>query len=201
MTIVEMLVAIFIFTIGIAGFTLLFSRTWRVNKYTLEMGQSSIAVSQGVKQIVNYVRGARQGDDGSYPLKSAANNDLVLYSDYDKDNVTERLHFYKSGQDILMGVTNPTTIMPKSYPVSDQQILTIAKYIVNDASTPIFYFYDKDYYGGATQNPLATPATVSDVRIIKIYLHINIDPYRTPDNIEMESLVKIRNINDYDRLK
>lgn len=201
MTIVEMMVAISIFIIGMAGFSLLFIRTWRINKYTLEMGQSSMNVSQGVKQMVNYIRGTRQGDDGSYPLKSAANNDLVLYADYDKDNTTERIHFYKSGQNILMGVTDPTNTMPKTYPSGDQSVVTIAKNIVNDASTPIFYFYDTNYYGGASQAPMAMPATVSDIRIVKMYLQINIDPFRAPDNINMESFAEIRNLSDYDRLK
>ncbi|MCX6765494.1 MAG: prepilin-type N-terminal cleavage/methylation domain-containing protein [Candidatus Moranbacteria bacterium] len=201
LTLIETLVAIAIFVIGVEGFSLLFARAWKSNSYTLEMGQASLIVSQGVGKMVNYIRGARQADNGSYPVQSANNNDLVLYSDYDKDGTTERIHFYKSGQNILMGVRNPTGGMPKTYPAGDQETISIANYIVNDADTPIFYYYNKDYPGDTAHNPLDTPATVADIRLVKIYLKINITPSRAPDDIEMQSFVEMRNLNDYDRIK
>lgn len=200
LTLVETLIAIAIFAIGMEGFTLLFINAWKNNSYTLEMGQSSMAVSQGVNTIVGYLRSTRQSDSGTYPIKSATDNDLVVYSDYDRDSVTERLHFYKSGQDILMGVTNPTATMPKTYPAADEAVITIARRIVNLDNEPIFYYYDKNYAGGAAQLPLATPANVSDIRLMKIHLKINIDPNRAPDNIELQTFVEMRNLNDYDRI-
>jgi PKD repeat protein len=193
-------VAIAIFAIGIEGFTLLFLNAWKNNAYTFEMGQSSMAVSQGVNTIVDYLRSARQSDNGAYPIKSADADDLVIYSDYDRDGITERLHFYKNGQDILMGVTNPTVTMPKTYPVADETVVTIASRIVNLDSEPIFYYYDKNYAGGAAQLPLTTPANVADIRLLKVHLKINIDPNRAPDNIELQTFVEMRNLNDYDRI-
>ncbi|MDO8529575.1 MAG: prepilin-type N-terminal cleavage/methylation domain-containing protein [bacterium] len=201
MTLVEMLIAIFIFTMSIAGFSMLFVQSWKSNSYTLEMGESSMAASQGVNKMVNYIRGARQSDNGAYPIKSADENDLVIYADYDKDDVTERLHFYKNGQDILMGATNPTAGMPKTYPSGDELILTLASHIVNDSNAPIFYYYDQNYPGDAINNPMSVPAVAFNVRLIKIYLKINIVSNRAPDNIEMQSFVEIRNLNDYDRIK
>ena len=197
MTIMEMIIAIAIFSIAMEGFTLLFIHTWQNNSYTLEMGQSSMAVSQGVNKIVGYIRSARQGDDGSYPIKSANSNDLIIYSDYDKDDVTERLHFYKSGVNILMGIADPTATMPKTYPSGDEQIITIASRIVNDTETPVFYYYNRNYPEDISNNPMSVPASVPDIRLMKIYLKINIDPNKAPDNIEMQSFVELRNLNDY----
>lgn len=201
MTIIEMIVAIAIFSLGMAGVTLLFTKVWQGNSYTLEMGQSTMTVSQGINKMMGYIRRANQGDNGSYPIVSAANNDLVLYSDYNKDDVVERLHFYKNGQQILMGVTNPTDTMPETYPVGDQQAINIANYIVNDANTPIFYYYDHNYSGGVGQNPLTVPVTVSAVRLMKIFLQININPNRAPDNIQMQSFVELRNLNEYNQIQ
>jgi prepilin-type N-terminal cleavage/methylation domain-containing protein len=202
MTLIELMVAIAIVGIGMEGFTLLFANTWKNNAYTLEMGQSSMVVSQGVNKIVNYIRGTRQADNGAYPVKSANANDLVIYSDYDKDGATERIHFYKDGQNIFMGVTDPSATMPVTYQAGDQQLFTIAGSIVNTASEPIFYYFDKNFAGDeAADPPLATPANAPDIRIIKIHLKINIDPNRAPDNVEMQSFVEMRNLNDYDRLK
>jgi Tfp pilus assembly protein PilV len=198
-TLLEALMAIAIFTMGMAGFSLLFVRTWQNNSYALEMGQSSLQVSQGINTMEGYIRGARQGDDGSYPIKSAADNDLVIYSDYDSDDITERLHFYYSSGTIYMGITDPTSGLPKTYPTGDQQTQIIATHIVNNASTPVFYYYNTNYPGDTTNNPMTTPASISDVRLVKIMLHININPNRPPDNIQMQTFVEMRNLNDYDR--
>lgn len=201
MTLIEALIAIAIFSIGIGGFSLLFVRSWQGNSYVFEMGQSSMAASQGVNETVGYLRKARQGDDGSYPIKSATDNDLVVFSDYDKDGITERLHFYKNGNQLVMGWRKPTGTLPKTYPAGDQGTKVISERVVNDAGTPIFYYYNKDYPGDQTNNPVATPANSSDVRLIKVLLKVNVDPNKAPDNIEISSFVELRNLNDYDRVK
>ncbi|KKR21682.1 MAG: hypothetical protein UT50_C0005G0016 [Candidatus Moranbacteria bacterium GW2011_GWA2_39_41] len=201
MSLVEMLVAIGILTIAMAGLTALFMRTWKINSYTIEMGQSSFAVSQGVNTMVGYLRKIRQADDGSYPIKSATGTDLVVFSDYDKDGVTERLHLYLQDRQIKMGITDPTTGIPRSYPTGDQQIKILADDIVNSVSEPIFYYYNSSYPGDTAHNPVAMPVDVSTIRLVKIYLRINIDPNRDPENIETQSFVEFRNLNDYDRMK
>lgn len=201
MTLIEALMAVAIFAMGIGGFTLLFSKTWQMNAYTFEMGQSSMAVSQGMNNMVDYIRRVRQGDDGAYPVQSVSGNELTIFCDYNKDSITERLHFYKSGTDIFMGVTVPNSTMPKTYPAGDQKIITIASRIVNNSSTPIFYYYNKDYPVDTINNPLTGSIDVSVVRLIKIFLQINIDPNHAPDNINMQNFVEMRNLNDYDHLK
>lgn len=200
-TLIETLMAIAIFTIGLAGVSALFMDAWRSNAYSYEMGESAFAVSQGINKAVDYIRGARQGDDGSYPIQSVGNNALIVYSDYDKDGTTERLHFYFSNSTIFMGVTDPTTSFPKTYPASDQQVVVIALRIVNTASDPIFYYYNNNYPGDTINNPLVSPIDISAVRLIKIHLKINIDPNRAPDNIEMQSFVELRNLNDYNGIQ
>lgn len=201
MTLVEMIVAIGIAIMGVTGFSLLFSYTWKSNSYTLEMGQTSMAVSQGVNKMVGYIRSARQADNGAFPVKSANDNDFVVYSDYDRDDITERLHFYKSGTNILMGVTKPTNTMPRTYPSGDEQTITVASHIVNSSTQPIFYYYNNQYPGDTTHNPLVTPANVADIKLMKIHLRMNIVPNRDPDNIEMQTFVELRNLNDYDRIR
>ncbi len=194
MTIIEMIVAIAIFTIGMEGFTILFVRAWQNNAYTIEMGQSAMIISQSVNKIVGHIRGARQADNGSYPIVSAGDNDLVLYADYDKDDKAERLHFYKSNQDVLMGVREPSGSMPVTYASGDENVVKVASHIINDVNTPIFEYYGQNYPSTAT--PMSTPASVASVRMVKIHLHINVNPNRAPDNIEMQSFVELRNLND-----
>lgn len=142
MTIIEMLVAITIFTLGMGGFTLLFSRVWQGNSYTLEMGQASMTASQGVNKIVKYIREARQSDNGAYPVISADDNDLVFYSDYDRDGKAERLHFYRNGADVIMGIREPSSGFPVTYASGDGETQVISSRVVNAADNPIFAYYD-----------------------------------------------------------
>lgn len=200
MTVIEMLVAILIFVIAIEGFSLLFIRSWKMNSYSIEMGKASFGVSQGINTIVSYLRKTRQSDNGSYPIQSASNNDLIVFSDYDKDGITERLHFYLQNSQVKMGITKPSSGSQKVYQVADQETKILADRIVNSNSEPIFYYYNKNYPADTINNPVAMPVDVSTIRLIKIFLKINIDPNRAPDNIEMQSFVELRNLNDYDRI-
>jgi hypothetical protein len=156
--------------------------------------------SQGMNKIVSYLRRIRQGDDGAYAIKSANDNDLVVFCDYNKDEITERIHLYKSGANILMGVTVPTVSIPKTYPTGDQTTVTITSYVMNDASSPIFSYYNADYPADTVNNPMITPASVADIRLVKINLSINSNPNRFPNNIDLQSFVEMRNLNDYNQI-
>jgi len=199
MTIIEMMVAIAIFTLGIAGFTLLFSRAWQSNSYTLEMGQASMSAAQGVNKIVQYIREARQSDNGAYPVVSADDNDLVFYCDYDRDGKTERIHFYRSGSDVIMGIRRPSSGFPVTYASGYGETQVIASKVVNATGNPIFAYYDAHYPEDNVNNPIVTPATVPNIRLVRITLHININPNRAPDNVQIQSFSEMRNLNDHDR--
>jgi prepilin-type N-terminal cleavage/methylation domain-containing protein len=199
MSLVEMMIAITVVSIATIGFTELFVFSWHQNAYTIEMGQTSMSVSQGMNRMVQYLREVRQGDDGSYPVVSANNNDLVVFGDYDRDGITERMHFYKNGEDILMGVRKPSSGMPKTYAAGDSSTVVIASHIVNDNVTPIFAYYNSSYPEDSINNPIPTPANAPNVRLVRIDLHMNIDPNRPPDNIQIKSFVEMRNLNDHDR--
>lgn len=199
MSLIEMIIAIAIFTMGMAGFSTLFLQSWKQNSYTLEMGQTAIAISQSVNKLSRYIREARQADNGSYPVVSANDNDLVFYCDYDKDGVTERIHIYKSGTDVILGVRDPSGSFPITYASGDATTSVIAQRIVNTGSQPIFLYYDASYPEDSVNNPIVTPATVPNVRLVKINLYMNIDPNHAPDNVNIQSFAEMRNLNDHDR--
>jgi len=199
-TLVETLVAITLLLIGTAATTMLFSKIMQNKAYSLEMGRSSFVVSRSIGELEQYLRKARQSDTGAYPLVSANSNDLVFYSDYDNDGAAERLHFYLSNKIVYMGIRHPSTTLPKTYAAGDESVTQIASSIVNTAADPMFSYYNKDYPADTTNNPVSVPADISQVRLVKIFLKINIDPNRAPDNIQQETFVELRNLNDYDRI-
>ncbi len=197
MTMIEVMVSIAIFSMAIAGFSMLFSRSWKFNSFAYEEGESTRMASNTINNIVSDLRKVRQADNGEYPVKSAANNDLVVYIDIDRDNATERVHYFLQNGSLRRGISKPSG-NPVTYPASDSTVATLANYIVNDSSHPIFYYYNKNYPGDTANNPLSTPvSSVKNIRLVRVNLMINIKPGVAPDNISVESFAELRNLNDY----
>lgn len=186
MSLIEAIIAIGIFTIGIAGFSLLFAKTWKQNSLIIEKGTASMAASRGVQKTVDVIRKARQADNGAYPIVSADNNDLVIYSDIDKDGITERVHYYLNSGVLKAGITDPAGV-PPVYPSGDQVVNDVSNYVVN-TSTPVFAYYDDN------NNSLATPANVNEVRMIEVHLEVNYNPAHISANVDIQSLATIRNL-------
>lgn len=199
-TLVETIIAIALFVIGMQATVLVFAKTMKNKAYSLEMGKSSFVVSRSVGDLTQYLRRARQSDAGSYPVVSADSNDLVIYSDYNKDGKTERLHIYLTNNKVYMGVRNPAGSFPVTYAAGDEETFQLADHIINGAGDAMFSYYNSGYPADTVNNPAPTPADVSEIRLVKIFLKINIDPNRAPDNIQQETFVELRNLNDYDRI-
>jgi type II secretory pathway component PulJ len=198
MSLIDMMIAISIFTIGIGGFTMLFVRTWESNKFIIETGQTSMMASRSVQQLTSELRKIRQSDGGDYPIKAGDDFSLTVYLDVDKDGVTERVHYYLSNEKLKKGVTKPTSGTPPTYPSADQVTTDMANYVMNTSTQPIFYYYNKDYPGDTVHNPLnlSPSLPVGEVKLIRIHLWINIKPNTAPDNINFESFVDLRNLNE-----
>ncbi len=197
MTIVELIVAISIFTIGIAGFTMLFTKIWKANSFVLEEGQASSKASNAIDNMVKSLRKVKQADNGNFGIKSAGDFDLAVYLDDDGDGTTEKVHYFldQGSQELKKGVSKPSG-SPLTYPANDQTVVTLANHIVNTSSQPIFFYYDEYYPIDMTNNPLPTPIVLPDVKLIQIHIWVNIKPVSAPDNINLQSFVELRNLNE-----
>jgi len=191
MSLVEMLVAIGIFTMATVGFSVLFVNTWRSQSFTIETGIASFIASRGVDKVVGVIREARQADNGAYAIESADDFSLTLFGDSNNDGVTERIHYFVENNTFKMGITQPTTSVPPSYPNGDQTVRNVADYIVNNDDLPIFTYYDE------RSTVLATPATAGDVRMVQVLMLVNVDPIKDPNNVQIQSFVVIRNLSAY----
>lgn len=200
MTIIEVLMSLAIFTLGIQGCVWLFMRTWKVNKFVLETGQISLAGSRSLEKIQTFLRKARQAENGAYPVELAKAEEIIFFADIDNDGLAERIHLYKNNQTITMGVTKPTTSFPRQYPIGDTQSQILINKVINDNSQPIFSYFSKNYSGQENEIPLPLPVDVSVIRVVKIFIRLeNSAPDGQP--LEMQTVTEIRNLNDYDRLK
>lgn len=197
MTIIELMVAISIFTFGIAGFSLLFMNTWKMNAFVFEEGQAASGASNALNNMVKSIRQVKQADNGDFGIKSADDFDLVIYIDEDNNGTTEKVHYFldQNSQQLEKGVSEPSG-SPAIYPSSDQTVKVLANYIVNTSSQPMFLYYNGLYPVITTGNPLPTPIVLPDVKLIQIHLWVNIKPLSAPDNINLQSFVELRNLNE-----
>lgn len=200
MTLIEMLVAIAVMLIAMNGFTYLFVRSWGNNRSTIEMGLASTTASRAVNQTIIQLRAIKQADNGSYPIGEADDFDLTIYTDIDDDGVTEKVHYYLdlATDELKRGVTDPVAGTPITYPSGDTTTTVMAKYITNESTEPIFFYYNDDYPGDTTNNPLSTPASTGNIQLIRVKMKVNIDPANAPNNINIESFVDLRNMHGYD---
>ncbi len=200
MTLLEVVVAIAIALIAMEGFTFLFLKTWDTNKFIIEEGLASAAASRATNKIVIQLRGVQQADNGDYPLESADDFDLEFYADVDDDGVVEKVHYYldQPNDELKFGVSNPLATNPVTYPAGDSEVTTVTNFVVNESDNPIFYYYNDDYPGDTTNNPLSTPASVGNIQMVRVKLLINIDPVHAPNNVNIESFVDLRNLHDYE---
>jgi len=90
------------------------------------------------------------------------------------------------GTELKKGVIKPTGF-PVQYPQDQEEISILSSYVRN--SPPIFEYFDKN--GNKIES---LPARLIDTKLMKIFLVINVDPDRPPQNFELESFAQLRNL-------
>lgn len=312
-TLIETIVAILIFTLSLAAVFGIIPKLYQTQSYTW---QQSIAIDEarrGIETMVKEIRGAKEGEDGSYPIEMAGDKEFIFYSDIDRDGVTERVRYFlgaansgtqtqecnsfiKGGScsvtfsnflkgtlisallkisvdgdlgafneyveifadglklgdlcqtgctdcpgtwqgtqtfdvssqvdgsiqfladaidkvdpncpysmkakfefsftedlsafahEFKKGVIEPVGF-PPNYPLDQEKISILSSYVRN--VPPIFEYFDQN------GNKISDyPARLKDTKLMKVYLVVNVDPNRPPQDFELESFVQLRNLKE-----
>jgi len=193
MTLVEVLTAssILILISGVVAVALV--RTFAVNKYTIEQGLNNSTLRLSVSNFTKNVREARQSDAGGYLIFSGEDFDLRFFSDIDNDSVTEKIHYFLEDGYFKLGISEPSGF-PAVYPTNDEVVKIIGGNIMNTLSEPIFYYYDGENLSDLENNPMSTPIIPDEVSLIKLHLITNVNPDQNPRDMEIETLVRPRNV-------
>ncbi|EKD58251.1 MAG: hypothetical protein ACD_56C00165G0006 [uncultured bacterium] len=192
MTLVELIVAIAILSLGMGVFTYLSIKAWSFKGYALEQATATTSATRVITQMVHEIRTVSQAQDGSYPVAEVSDYSLTVYLDDDNDGFTERVHYFLVGEELKKGVTK---YISGSYASEDGEIKTILNYVTNGGKPePLFYYYGNNYPVG-TGTHMDTP-NAYDVRLIRIHLWLNIKPIVAPENVNLESFVELRNLNE-----
>jgi hypothetical protein len=90
------------------------------------------------------------------------------------------------GNELKKGVIEPAG-NPVTYPSNQEKISNVTTYVRNDP--PIFKYYD-----ASGNEIMQLPARLDDTKLMKVYMVINIDPNRPPDEFQLEEYVELRNL-------
>lgn len=192
-SLVETLIVIFAFALIMVSLNQFILSGYRAYNYNFQQTAAINEARRGIETMVKEIREAKSGDDGSYPLVEAGDSEFIFYSNIDSDSATERVRYFLDGTSLKKGVTEPSGDPPQ-YNTANEKVATLSQYVRNGASTPIFTYYNGDWPGDTTHNPLPTLTRLSDTKLMDVKLIINIDPSRPPNNFTLESDTQIRNL-------
>jgi len=185
-TLIETIMTIVILVLIIGIISAAVVMLYRTQSYSFQQSTAINEARRGVETMVKEIREARPGDDGSYIIEIAQDYEFIFYSDIDKDVAMERVRYFIEGTNLKKGVTEPSG-WPVSYPLGDEKVFTLSEYVRNQP--PIFH-----YYGGDGQEITELPARLKDTKLMKVYLVINVNSNRPPQDYILESAVQIRNL-------
>jgi type II secretory pathway pseudopilin PulG len=187
-TLLETLITIGIFVTASVVLWAFIVNGYKSQNFSLDQSAAITEAQRGVETFVKELREALPGDNGAYPIEIADAQNLIFYADFDRDNAIEKVHYWLDGSNLKKGVTEAAG-SPLTYNPNNEQVEILSRYVRNEAE-PVFTYRDGDY------NELAAPADAVDVKLIHIYLRIDLYPQKAPTNYDLESDVAIRNLKE-----
>jgi prepilin-type N-terminal cleavage/methylation domain-containing protein len=170
-SLIELVVAIAIFTVLSLGVVALVSNIFTGSNQQAALLANSDQARQAAARLTNELRNATTAATGAYAIDTAADQQLIFYSNADTDQATERIRYYIQGGKLYRGVVEPTG-SPAAYNTASEASAVVQNDIGN-GSTPLFYYYNDTYDGTSSHNtPLSQPVNVTAVRFIKFNLMI-----------------------------
>lgn len=152
--------------------------------------QSKRAVSTFAEEL----RNAAIGNDGSYSITEAQDNEIIFYSNFRTTGAAvNRIRYYLSGNTLYKGVVAPAG-NPLSYNLASEVIRSVVT-VVSNGVDPAFYYYDGNYNGSGSQLP--QPVNINQIRFVKINLLIKNQITKQSDStFPISAGVTVRNLKD-----
>lgn len=168
-TLIELIVAVAIFSILILGVMALISNTFTVNRQQGGLLADQDQVRKVSFQVMSEVRNGTSSNVGAYPIDTAGDQQLIFYANIDGGLDIERVRYFVQNGKLYKGVVKPAG-NPLTYNVASETTVVVQNNLAAGAA-PIFYYYN-DTYDGVTGAPLVQPVNVTAVRFVRIALPI-----------------------------
>lgn len=189
LTIIETLVYVAIFTLAIGVVSGLLIYFYRTNAYTIQQGYAVESARKGIEIMVREIKEATYSDSGAYPLIEADEQILSFYSDIDKDDNVEMVRYYLNGSDFERGETEAVGD-PPIYEMENEVVSVISDNVRNGVH-PIFAYYN------ASSTEIVDLEILTDIKLVRASLIVNIDPNRSPEEFTLISSAQLRNLYEY----
>jgi prepilin-type N-terminal cleavage/methylation domain-containing protein len=146
-----------------------------------------------MRTMVQELRTASVASNGSFPIFTAGTSSIAFFSDVDNDATKEQIRYFIDGTVLKKGVTEPSG-SPLTYNIENESVKVLAEHIRNSTSTSMFEYFGSLY--PENTNALTQPVTVSEVRLVKINLELDVDQNRAPVRRSFTTQVSLRNLKD-----
>ena len=186
-TLVEMLMVISVTGVLGIALTTLIVNFYQANGFLFQQTSAIDNARRGLHVSFQNLRQATYGEDGSYPIQTAATSSVLFYSDVDNDGSVEKIQLYLLNEAFYRSVTEATGT-PLAYTAATTTTL-IASYVRNATTSPIFRYYDSD---GILISSSTVP--VADIASVSTSLQIDLNPQRAPDILMLEETATLRNL-------
>jgi prepilin-type N-terminal cleavage/methylation domain-containing protein len=193
-TLLETAVAMGIMLIVLSGIIVLFRYGFTSRTIIMEQLLTQTEGRKIVQDFVNELRSATLSSIGAYTIEKATTTEFIFFTNRDTDSYKERVRYFLSETDLKKGITKPSG-SPLSYNTSTESIAIIAHDVLT-TSTPIFVYYDENYDGASSTEPLAYPIALTQIRVVKIQLGLEENPNMSPTPFFVEAVGQVRNLKD-----
>lgn len=186
-SLLETIVVIAVSTMVMGALSGIIVYFYKTNAYALEQSTAVAHARRGVEDAMHSLRSASYGSDGSYPVEVADENTIVFYANVDSNVDIERVSYLFHDSIFEKLVVSPAG-SPPSYGGAPVESTTVAEDVVNDVSTPVFRYFDKDGL------ELAQPVDVSLVASVTTTLVVDVNTARAPISFTLQSAATLRNL-------
>lgn len=186
-TLIETVVTISILVVVGGALATLITYIYRTNTYVLQESTAVQSAQSGLRAALKNLREASYSDDGAYPIQQANPTDITFYADTNSDGTVEKVRVYLLNGTLFREVTTSAG-NPPSYVGQPITTSTIATYVVNASSTPIFVYSD------ANGTVLSGTIDTAHIASIGTTLQIDVNPNRSPVPYTLAGSATLRNL-------
>jgi type II secretory pathway component PulJ len=192
MTLIEMLVAIAIFTLTMAALTGGIFTLYRTNSYALAQAEQIDLARQGVEELTRDLREMVFAEDGAFPLVRMQPHIVGFYSDVHATSGVEYVEYELATTTRLTRRVYFATGGIPAYNLATSSLTeSVSNYVQNLVlATSTFTYFT------ASGTPTTTAAAIADIRYISAQLLVNADPNRNPTPFILRTSTMLRNLKD-----
>ncbi len=186
-TLIETIVTVGLTAFVMAALGVLIQYFYKTNQYALEQTQAVNSARSSIEHTVADLRETVYGADGSYPIALVATSSVTFYANVDSDALVEKVRYYLSDSSLFRGTTKPAG-NPPSYAGQSETTTLVIDNMRNDASTPLFTYFDEN---GAE---LPAPVNIAKIRSVHIHVLTDVNPLRAPAVYSLVGEATLRNL-------